>query len=61
MQKWVSIVLSTETVDDSIWVELSVSIHFASNRSCSIGEETGITGSRLISPLLKIMLLVHDL
>ena len=26
-----------------------------------MGEETGITGSCLISPLLKITLLVHDL
>ena len=29
MQKGVSIVLSTETIDDSIWVEFSVSIYFA--------------------------------
>ena len=52
MQEWVSIVLSSETINDSIWVEFSVSIHFA--YSCCIGEETGITGSRLISPLLKL-------
>ena len=61
MQNLVSIVLSAETMDDNIWVEFSVSIHFAQNRSCCMGEESGITESRLISPLLKIALLVHDL